>query len=149
MRVLIQRVQHASVTVDQKICGSIHQGLMVLAGFAPEDTEKEMDKIIQKILQLRIFNDAEGKMNLSVQDISGELLIISQFTLYADSRKGNRPSYIQASPPEKAKVQYARFMEKIRLHTPLKIESGIFAADMKVDLLNDGPVTIWLDTDTL
>lgn len=149
MRVLIQRVSSASVTVEGTASGSIGHGLLVLVGFQASDNEEVMDKLIKKILQLRIFSDDDGKMNLSVQDIGGGILLVSQFTLYADCRKGNRPSYIQASPPEQARLQYQDFVQRFRVATPLPIETGIFAADMKVELLNDGPVTIWIDSETL
>lgn len=149
MRVLIQRVSRASVTVEGTVSGSIGQGLLVLAGFQASDNAEVMDKLIKKILQLRIFSDEEGKMNLSVQDIGGGILLVSQFTLYADCRKGNRPSYILASPPDQARLQYQDFVQRFRDATPLPVETGIFAADMKVELLNDGPVTIWIDSDTL
>lgn len=149
MRVLIQRVSRASVTVEGTVSGSIGQGLLILTGFQASDNAEVMDKLIKKILQLRIFSDEAGKMNLSVQDVEGGILLVSQFTLYADCRKGNRPSYIQASPPEQARLQYQDFVHRFREATPLPIETGIFAADMKVELLNDGPVTIWIDSDTL
>lgn len=149
MRVLIQRVSEASVEVDGEICGQISKGLLVLVGFNAADDNERMGKIIRKILQLRIFSDAAGKMNLSVEDIGGSILLVSQFTLYADCKKGNRPSYIQASPPEMAKQQYDEFVQKFHQSSNLPIETGIFAADMKVRLLNDGPVSIWLDSENL
>lgn len=147
MRVIIQRVQNASVSVEDIVCGSIHSGLLVLVGFSPRDTVKEMEWITRKILQLRIMPDAEGKMNLSVTETGGGILLVSQFTLYADCKKGNRPSYIQAAPPEQAKQLYETFIAYFKTQTALKVQTGIFAADMKVQLLNDGPVTISLDTD--
>ena len=149
MRVLIQRVLESSVEVEGQICGQIGKGLLIFLGFSPEDETTIMDKMIRKILQLRIFPDEVGKMNLSVTDVSGALLLVSQFTLYADCKKGNRPSYIQASPPAQALEQYQHFVQKFRDACNLPIETGIFAADMKVHLLNDGPVTIWLDSEGL
>lgn len=147
MRVIIQRVQNASVTVEDTLCGAIDSGLLVLVGFSANDTMKEMEWITRKILQLRIMPDADGKMNLSVTETGGGILLVSQFTLYADCKKGNRPSYIQAAPPELAKKLYEGFVSYFKSQTALKVETGIFAADMKVKLLNDGPVTISLDTD--
>lgn len=149
MRALIQRVSEASVEVEGDICGQITNGLLVLLGFNLADDSERMEKIIRKILQLRIFSDEAGKMNLSVEDVGGSILLVSQFTLYADCKKGNRPSYIQASPPEMAKRQYEDFVQKFRLASKLPVETGIFAADMKVRLLNDGPVSIWLDSENL
>ncbi len=149
MRALIQRVSEASVEVEGEICGQISKGLLVLVGFNSADQSERMEKMIRKILQLRIFSDVEGKMNLSVEEIGGSILLVSQFTLYADCKKGNRPSYIQASPPEIAKRQYEDFVQKFRQTSKLPVETGIFAADMKVRLLNDGPVSIWLDSENL
>jgi D-aminoacyl-tRNA deacylase len=147
MRVIIQRVQYASVTVEDKVCGAIDSGLLVLAGFSTKDTLKEIEWVTRKILQLRIMPDADGKMNLSVTETGGGILLVSQFTLYADCKKGNRPSYIQAAPPEEAKQLYEAFVAYFKTQTALKVQTGIFAADMKVQLLNDGPVTISLDTE--
>jgi D-aminoacyl-tRNA deacylase len=149
MRVLIQRVLESSVEVDGQICGHINKGLLLLVGFCSEDDSAVMDKMIRKILQLRIFSDEAGKMNLSVTDVSGSLLLVSQFTLYADCKKGNRPSYIRASPPVQALEQYQNFVQKFRNSCTLQIETGIFAAEMKVQILNDGPVSIWLDSEDL
>jgi D-tyrosyl-tRNA(Tyr) deacylase len=146
MRAVIQRVSSADVKVNQQIVGAINHGLLVLLGITHTDTEKDMDYLIKKILQLRIFNDEHGVMNLSVQDIIGELLIVSQFTLYADTKKGNRPSYQDAAKPEHAKALYEQFIIKIKQYYNGKIATGIFGADMKVQLLNDGPVTITIDT---
>lgn len=148
MRVIIQRVQQASVTVQDTVCGAIGHGLLVLVAFSPTDTPKEMEWMTRKILQLRVMSDTEGKMNLSVEDTKGDILIVSQFTLFADCRKGNRPSYIQAAPPEQAKQLYDAFVEYFQSQTRLNVQTGIFAADMKVLLLNDGPVTISLDTNS-
>jgi D-tyrosyl-tRNA(Tyr) deacylase len=146
MRAVIQRVSSADVKVNQQIVGAINHGLLVLLGITHTDTEKDMDYLIKKILQLRIFNDEHGVMNLSVQDIIGELLIVSQFTLYADTKKGNRPSYQDAAKPEHAKALYEQFIIKIKQYYNGKIATGIFGADMKVQILNDGPVTITIDT---
>jgi D-tyrosyl-tRNA(Tyr) deacylase len=149
MRVVIQRVSSASVKVEDRITGQIDSGLLILVGFQTEDLEADMDKMIRKICQLRIFSDSEGKMNLSVTDIGGSLLVVSQFTLYADCKKGNRPSYIQAAPPAQARLLYTQFLERLKAQTTLTIATGIFGADMKVNLLNDGPVTICLDSESL
>lgn len=146
MRVVIQRVKHASVTVNQNIVGKINQGLLVLVGFEPADNDEDFNWIINKIIQLRIFNDENGVMNVSVSDIQGELLIVSQFTLHALTKKGNRPSYIRSSPPNLALQQYQEFVKLLQnkyIHT---IQTGEFGADMKVELLNDGPVTICIDS---
>ena len=143
MKIVIQRVKNASVTVEGKITGKIGQGLLVLLGVGPEDTEKNADELVQKICKLRIFTDKNDKMNLSVKDINGEILVVSQFTLYADCKKGNRPSFIGAAPPKKAKKLYEYFKEKCKLEVK-NVQSGIFGADMKVNLINDGPVTIIL-----
>ncbi|MEM6768749.1 MAG: D-aminoacyl-tRNA deacylase [Bacteroidota bacterium] len=146
MRALIQRVSHASVEVEGKTLGSIQQGLLVLLGIAHEDTETDQDWLIRKVLNLRIFSDKEGKMNLSVKDIQGEILLISQFTLFANSKKGNRPSYIRSAPPAISIPMYERFLDELQAQFPGKVASGEFGADMKVSLLNDGPVTILLDS---
>ncbi|MEM9932438.1 MAG: D-aminoacyl-tRNA deacylase [Bacteroidota bacterium] len=146
MRALIQRVSHASVEVEGKTLGSIQQGLLVLLGIAHEDTETDQDWLIRKVLNLRIFSDEEGKMNLSVKDIQGEILLISQFTLFANSKKGNRPSYIRSAPPAISIPMYERFLDELQAQFPGKVASGEFGADMKVSLLNDGPVTILLDS---
>lgn len=144
MKAVIQRVRNADVKVDGEITGEIGQGLLVLLGVGPNDTEKMADELVQKICKLRIFRDNEDKMNLSVKDIDGEILVVSQFTLYADCQKGNRPSFVNAAPPEKAEQLYEYFKEKCKLEVK-KVASGIFGADMKVSLLNDGPVTIILE----
>ncbi len=149
MRAVIQRVQHASVQVEGEVVGAIDQGLLVLLGIGRNDAAPHSEKLLTKLLQLRIFNDAMGKMNLSVTDVQGGLLVISQFTLYADARKGNRPSFTDAAPPDIARVLYEDFMHNLRQRYSGKVAAGIFAADMKVTLLNDGPVTIVLDTDLL
>ena len=146
MRAVIQRVSEASVTVDGQITGQIEKGLLVLLGVATEDTPEDIDWLIKKMIQLRIFNDSEGKMNLSIQDIGGDFLIISQFTLFADCKKGNRPSYTKSAPPSIAIPLYESFLSQLKSQFSGKVEAGIFGADMKVRLLNDGPVTILLDT---
>lgn len=146
MRALIQRVSTAKVVIEGEISGEIGPGLLVLLGITHEDSEKDIDWLIRKITQLRIFSDQDGKMNLSVQDVQGGLLVISQFTLFADSKKGNRPSYTQSAPPQVAIPLYEKFLNKLGQSFVGKIETGKFGADMKVSLLNDGPVTIMLDS---
>lgn len=145
MRFVIQRVSHASVTIDAEVAGKIEKGFLVLIGIEDDDTEKIADKMVAKMTGLRIFEDEAGKMNLSLKQVNGGLLLISQFTLYADCRKGNRPSFIRAGKPEKASRLYEYIIEKCR-EQDLQVEQGIFGADMKVELLNDGPVTILLDS---
>lgn len=146
MRVIIQRVTQAQVSVDNQVVGAIGHGLLVLLGITHDDTEQDLQWTIKKLIQLRIFNDEEGKMNKSVQDIGGAFLVISQFTLYAQSKKGNRPSYIRSAPPPISIPLYERFVEQLRTQFSGPVETGIFAADMKVQLLNDGPVTILIDS---
>lgn len=145
MRAVIQRVSEASVTSEGRALGRIGSGFLVLLGIAEEDTEKELIALAKKVLQLRVFPDAEGKMNRSITDVSGELLVVSQFTLIADTAKGNRPSFFGAAKPEKAKPMYEKFLSLLQA-SGLKVEQGEFGADMKVHLVNDGPVTILLDT---
>lgn len=147
MKAVIQRVSEADVKVDGKTVGSISKGLLLLIGVDKQDEQTDADWLIQKILNLRIFGDDNGKLNLSVLDISGEILCISQFTLIADYKKGNRPSFIKAAKPEIAIPLFDYFKKEIA-KSNLKIESGIFGADMKVSLLNDGPVTIVMDSKT-
>ena len=147
MKAVIQRVSEASVKVDGKTVGEIGKGLMLLIGIDEQDEKTDADWLIQKILNLRIFGDENETLNLSVKDISGEILCISQFTLIADYKKGNRPSFIKAAKPEKAVPLFDYFKEEIK-KSGLKTESGIFGADMKVALINDGPVTIVMDSIT-
>ncbi len=147
MKAVIQRVSQADVTVDQKIIGSIEVGLVILVGVAEGDTVADAEWLVQKIVNLRIFGDHEGKLNLSLLDISGEVLCISQFTLMADYKKGNRPSFIKAARPDQAIPLFDLFKEKMASHQ-LRVASGIFGADMKVSLVNDGPVTIVMDSQT-
>lgn len=147
MKVVIQRVSESSVKVDGKIVGEIGKGFMLLVGIDENDEKSDADWIVQKILNLRIFEDEDDKLNLSIQDIKGEILCISQFTLIADYKKGNRPSFIKAAKPDKAIPLFDYFKEEIA-KSGLKTESGIFGADMKVSLINDGPVTIVMDSIT-
>lgn len=147
MKAVIQRVSEASVKVDGKIVGEIGKGLMLLIGVDEQDEKTDADWLIQKILNLRIFGDENDKLNLSVKDISGAILCISQFTLIADYKKGNRPSFIKAAKPDKAVPLFEYFKEEIK-KSGLKTECGIFGADMKVSLINDGPVTIIMDSIT-
>lgn len=150
MKFLIQRVTQASVKVEGRTVGSIGSGFLVFIGVCAEDTTAEADKLIKKMLGLRIFQDENGKTNLSLDDVGGELLLISQFTLYADCKKGNRPSFIKAGSAGHAQELYEYIINSCRLLKPaMKIETGIFGADMKVELLNDGPFTIILDNTEL
>ena len=144
MRALIQRVTSASVKVDEEIVGKIGKGFLIFLGVYEEDTEEKIEKLTKKIVNLRIFNDENDKMNLSIKEVKGEILLISQFTLCADTRKGNRPSFVSAKNPKEANVIYEKTIESIR-NEGIIVEKGIFGADMKVELLNDGPVTILLD----
>ena len=146
MRIILQRVSEASVKIDGSIKGAIEGGLLVLLGIEVADSEVDADWLISKISGLRIFSDSEGKMNLSIKDINGAFLVISQFTLFASTKKGNRPSYIQAARPEQAIPLYEYFVSKLKSETNLIVETGTFGADMKVSLVNDGPVTISIDS---
>lgn len=148
MRFVIQRVSHSSVTVDGKVLGKIGKGFMVLIGVSDEDTKETADRMVKKMLGLRIFEDENGKTNLDLHTVGGELLLISQFTLYADCRKGNRPSFIRAGKPDMASEMYEYIIEKCKEQVPV-VERGQFGADMKVELLNDGPFTIVLDSSEL
>ncbi|MEL6719149.1 MAG: D-aminoacyl-tRNA deacylase [Bacteroidota bacterium] len=146
MRVLIQRVSEVSVTIEGKIKSAIGQGLLVLLGIENADNQEDIDWLCRKVSQLRIFDDENGVMNKSVLDIRGEIIVVSQFTLHASTKKGNRPSYIKAAKPDVAIPLYEKFVETLRQSTQLNIGTGKFGADMKVRLLNDGPVTIWMDS---
>lgn len=148
MRVLIQRSKNSSVTIDNKVNGSIDFGYVLLVGFTDGDNEQIVDKMINKILNLRIFEDENGKMNKSIIDEGGSILSISQFTLYADTKKGNRPSFVQSLEYNKASNLYDYFNLRLKERN-IKVETGIFGADMKVSILNDGPVTIFLDSEKL
>ena len=145
MKFVIQRVRHASVTVDEKVIGKIGKGFLVLIGISEEDTKEIADKMIRKMLGLRIFEDENGKTNLDLHSVNGELLLISQFTLYADCKKGYRPSFIRAGKPDMANEMYEYIISECKAKMPV-VERGEFGADMKVELLNDGPFTIVLDS---
>jgi D-tyrosyl-tRNA(Tyr) deacylase len=144
MRVIIQRVSRAKVTIDNKINGEIEKGLMILVGFKNDDTESQLDWMCNKIAGLRIFSDAEGKMNLSVKDVNGAILLISNFTLYGDAQKGFRPSFSEAARPEIAILLYEKMIEKLKKYK-INVENGIFGTMMDVELINDGPVTISIE----
>lgn len=146
MRVIIQRVTEASVTVESEVKGKIGQGLLILVGFEACDNTEDIGWMCGKIARLRIFGDNEGVMNLSVCDIQGSILVVSQFTLHALTKKGNRPSYIKAAPPTKAQTLYSAFVNTLKTEPGLKIETGVFGAMMQVKLNNDGPVTIFIDS---
>jgi len=146
MRILIQRVKEAKVTVNNKITGQINSGVLIFAGFEESDNDTDIEKAVAKISKLRIFDDENGVMNLSVTDVQGEYLVVSQFTLHALTKKGNRPSYIKSAHPNIAKPLYNQFIEKLQELSASKVQTGEFGADMQVSLINDGPVTIWIDT---
>ncbi|SHF94793.1 D-tyrosyl-tRNA(Tyr) deacylase [Flavobacterium segetis] len=146
MKVVIQRVSQASVTVENNVIAKIQKGLLVLIGIEDTDNQEDIDWLCQKISNLRIFGDEKQVMNLSVKDIGGEILVVSQFTLHALTKKGNRPSYIKASKPEIAVPLYKKFIEKLEFNLDKKVQVGVFGADMKVELVNDGPVTIVIDS---
>lgn len=145
MKFVIQRVKHASVTVDEKVIGKIEKGFLVLIGVSDEDTKEIADKLIKKLVGLRIFEDENGKTNLSLSDVGGSLLLVSQFTLYANCKKGYRPSFIEAGAPDMANEMYEYIISECKKSVPI-VERGEFGADMKVELLNDGPFTIILDS---
>lgn len=145
MKFVIQRVTSASCMVEGQITGAIHQGFLVLIGIAADDSREIADKMIKKLIGLRIFEDAAGKTNLALHDVNGELLLISQFTLYADCKKGNRPSFTNAGNPDMAKELYQYIIDRCKQEVPI-VEQGIFGADMKISLLNDGPFTVVLDS---
>ncbi|SCP99208.1 D-aminoacyl-tRNA deacylase [Anaerobium acetethylicum] len=144
MKFVIQRVARASVTVDGETAGAISKGLLVLIGVGQDDKKEDADRLVKKMINLRIFEDGQGKTNLALKDVGGELLLVSQFTLYADCRKGNRPSFINAGKPEMAEEMYEYIIEQCRKQVE-KVERGVFGGDMKVELVNDGPFTIILD----
>lgn len=146
MRAVIQRCKKVELFIDNKMHSSIGTGLLVLLGVGNEDNIADIEWLAGKISRLRIFSDAEGKMNLSVQDITGEILVVSQFTLFASTKKGNRPSYIDSAPPEKAIPLYENFIDMLKQESGVNIETGVFGADMSIDLINDGPVTIIIDS---
>lgn len=145
MKVILQRVSSASVTVGKEITGAINQGLLLLVGIHQDDTTEQIDWMCEKILKLRVFEDEDGKMNKSVSDIGGDIMIVSQFTLYGDTRKGTRPSFIEAAKPEKAEPMYEEMVNYFREYTDLEIQTGKFGAMMDVELVNDGPVTLILE----
>lgn len=146
MKVVIQRVKKAQVVIDEELVGDIKQGLLLLVGVGPDDEQEDLDYAVRKITNMRIFSDDMGKMNLSVQDVKGSILSVSQFTLFADTKKGNRPAFTGAAKPDKAEQLYNAFNEALAQCVP--VETGVFGADMHVSLVNDGPVTIILDTKT-
>ena len=146
MRVVVQRCTRAEVRIDGAVVGTIGRGFMLLVGVTDGDTKEEADVLAKKVAQMRVFEDEQGKMNLSLHEVGGAILSISQFTLYADCKKGNRPSFIKAARPETAAPLYDYFNEVLRSQYGLQVETGRFGADMKVDFINDGPVTILLDT---
>jgi len=146
MKTVIQRVSSASVTIDSKIVADIQKGLLVLVGIEDADNQEDTNWLCQKIANLRIFGDENDVMNLSVKDINGEIIVVSQFTLQASTKKGNRPSYIKAAKPEVAIPMYEKFVQQLEMELGKKVQTGIFGADMKVALLNDGPVTILIDS---
>lgn len=148
MRIVIQRVKHASVNIDGATAGHIGKGLLVLLGIVAEDSQEDIDWIVRKLCALRVFDDAQGVMNLNVQDVGGEVMVISQFTLMASTRKGNRPSYIRAAPPDIAIPLYEAFVRTLQSALGMPVPTGEFGADMQVELLNDGPVTIIIDSKT-
>jgi len=146
MKIVLQRVSQASVTVESKIVADIQKGLLVLVGIEDADTQEDIDWLVGKIIKMRIFGDENDVMNCSVQDIDGDIIVVSQFTLHASTKKGNRPSYIKASKPEFAIPMYENFVKSLEKEFNKKVQTGIFGADMKVSLLNDGPVTILIDS---
>jgi D-tyrosyl-tRNA(Tyr) deacylase len=146
MKIVLQRVSSASVTINNKIVADIQKGLLVLVGIEDADTQVDIDWLVGKIVNLRIFDDANHIMNLSVKDIDGDVIVVSQFTLHASTKKGNRPSYIKASKPEVAIPLYENFVKRLEIELGKKVQTGVFGADMKVLLLNDGPVTIEMDS---
>ncbi|GGH67298.1 MAG: D-tyrosyl-tRNA(Tyr) deacylase [Bacteroidetes bacterium] len=146
MRVLLQRVNEASVTIDGNVHSSIEKGMLILLGVEEDDTEEDANWLCSKLAKLRIYPDSEGVMNRSIVEVGGDFLVVSQFTLHASYKKGNRPSYIRAARPEKATALYEYFLDRLWHDTDRPVKSGVFGADMKVSLINDGPVTIWMDS---
>lgn len=146
MRVLIQRVKKASVTIHEAAHSSIDQGLLILIGIENEDTNEDTEWLVKKVANLRIFDDTNNVMNLSVKDIQGECLVVSQFTLHASTKKGNRPSYIKAAGHDHAIPLYERFCQELEIETNRTVKTGVFGADMQIGLINDGPVSIWIDS---
>ncbi|MCC9017325.1 MULTISPECIES: D-aminoacyl-tRNA deacylase [Flavobacterium] len=146
MRIVLQRVSEASVTIDQKKVADIQKGLLVLVGIEEADTQEDIDWLVGKIVKMRIFGDENDVMNCSIQDIDGDIIVVSQFTLHASTKKGNRPSYIKAAKPDFAIPMYENFLKSLEKEFTKKIQAGIFGADMKVSLVNDGPVTILIDS---
>jgi D-tyrosyl-tRNA(Tyr) deacylase len=146
MRVVLQRVLEASVTIDKTVKAKINSGILILLGIETEDNQNDIDWLVNKIISLRIFNDSEDKMNLSIEDIKGDFIVVSQFTLHASSKKGNRPSYLKAARPEAAIPLYGSFIDSLQKLHQKPVYSGSFGADMKVSLINDGPVTIIIDS---
>ena len=144
MKIIVQRVKQAQVSIEGQVYSQIKQGLLLLVGVGPEDQLEDLDYAVRKLVNMRIFSDTEGKMNLSVKDIEGEILSISQFTLFADTKKGNRPAFTGAAKPDVAEAFYLEFNQELAKEVP--VQTGIFGADMQVELINDGPVTIILDT---
>lgn len=146
MKTVLQRVSQASVTIDSKIVADIQKGLLVLVGIEDADSQEDINWLCQKIANIRIFGDENEVMNLSIKDIDGDVIVVSQFTLHAQTKKGNRPSYIKASKPEIAIPMYEKFVQQLELELGKKVQTGVFGADMKVALINDGPVTILMDS---
>ncbi len=146
MRIVLQRVSESSVKINDEVVGTINQGLLILLGIEHEDNESDANWLVKKIIGMRIFSDENGKMNLSIEEVNGEFLVVSQFTLHASTKKGNRPSYIKAARPEQAIPLYEYFLENLKYESNLNVQSGKFGADMKVTLINDGPVTILIDS---
>ena len=146
MRALLQRVSHSQLSIEGNLYSQIGQGLLVLLGIEESDTQEDVNWLVRKISNLRIFEDSEGKMNLSIKDIEGELMVVSQFTLYASTKKGNRPSFLKSAKPDVAIPLYESFIDSIGLANEKEIKAGKFGANMQINLTNDGPVTIWLDS---
>ncbi|MGL5959922.1 MAG: D-aminoacyl-tRNA deacylase [Bacteroidales bacterium] len=146
MRLVLQRVMQASISIDENCTAKINKGLLTLVGFEAQDTLEDLSWAANKLLNLRIFDDTQGVMNLSIGEVNGEILVVSQFTLYAQTKKGNRPSYIRSAPPEIAEPLYETFIQLINKNFQKPVKTGTFGEDMQVGLINDGPITIWIDT---